>query len=66
MHIKLSEMLSPLIDSMLPKLLSEKVITYEDKKNILVQQRGTCKVEALLDGTIKTSLNVDFPDSFYE
>ena len=65
-YAKLCEVLSPVIDSMLPKLLSEKVITYEDKKNILVKQTGTCKAEALLDGTIKTSLSVDYPDSFYK
>ena len=66
-YAKLCEVLSPVIDNMLPKLLSEKVITYEDKKNILVQQTaGTCKAEALLDGTIKTSLSVDYPDSFYK
>ena len=65
-YAKLCEILSPVIDSLLPKLLSEKVITYEDKKNILVQQTGTCRAEALLDGTIKTSLSVDYPDSFYK
>ena len=47
-YAKLCEILSPVIDSMLPKLLSEKVITYEDKKNILVtiQLTGTCKAES--------------------
>ena len=42
------------------------VITYEDKKNILVQQTGTCKAEVLLDGTIKISLSIDYPGSFYK
>ena len=31
-YAKLCEILSPVIDGMLPKLLSEKVITYEGKK----------------------------------
>ena len=47
---------------LLPKLLSEKVITYENK----AKATGTCKAEALLDDTIKTSLSVGYLDSFYK
>ena len=65
-YAKLCEVLSPMIDSMLPKLLSEKVITYEEKSNISVKSTGTYKVEALLDGSIKTSLSIGYQDSFYK
>ena len=65
-YANLCEVLSPVIDGMLPKLLSEKVITYENKKNILAKATGTCKAEVLLDDTIKTSLSVGYPDSFYK
>ena len=65
-YAKLCEILSPVIDGMLPKLLSEHVITYENKKNILAKPTGTCKAEALLDDVIKTSLSVGYPDSFYK
>ena len=65
-YAKLCEILSPVIDGMLPKLLSEKVITYEGKKNILAKPTGTYKAEALLDDAIKTSLSVGYPDSFYK
>ena len=65
-YARLCEILSPVIEDMLPKLISEKVITYENKKNILGKPTGTYKAEALLDDTIKTSLSVGYPDNFYK
>lgn len=65
-YANLCEILSPIIDSMLPKLLSEKVITYDQKKYILAKPPGTSKAEELLDGVIKTSLSVGCLDNFYK
>lgn len=65
-YAKLCEILSPVIDSMLPKLLSEEVITYEHKKDILARPTGTRKAETLLDDVIKPSLSVGYADSFYK
>ena len=56
------------IDDLLPRFVSENIITFDTKKAILANPRGTqsAKTEDFLENTIIRSLQIGYADSFYK
>ena len=64
-YYALSETLRHLpVEAILPQLVSNKVITFRQKEDILAESKPRNKVAELLDGPIKTSLDVGIVELF--